>query len=220
MYLPDECWECIFKIYLGHGGDHRYLQPLSVLSKQFLTVTDSFQLSLIVSNQTLPFLPRLLQRFTNLTTIDLKRFTGDRDALLTQISRFPLPVRTLNLSNHPTIPANGLGAFSQRITTLTSLVCSNIVYIRKSDLFLIANCFPLLEELDLSLPKYIDFYSLPKYIDFYDDFEINALSLALPRLRKVNLSRSYYINDVSLYHIIFAKTARFLKKLLYLTANT
>jgi len=39
MYLPDECWECIFKIYLGHGGDHRYLQPLSVLSKQFLTVT-------------------------------------------------------------------------------------------------------------------------------------------------------------------------------------
>jgi F-box and leucine-rich repeat protein 2/20 len=103
-----------------------------------------------------------------------------------------LKLTSLNISNQPTIPTKGLQAFSQKITTLTSLTCSNIANLHTNDFILIADCFPLLEELDLSFPK---------YIDFYDDFEINALSLVLPKLRKVNLSRSYYINDSSLYHL-------------------
>jgi F-box/leucine-rich repeat protein 2/20 len=187
LYLPEECWECIFK----KCGD-RCLPSLSMVSKQFLSIIDRCKFSLTIFDQTLPFLPRLFQRFANLTSLDLTRFTGDRDTLLTQISRFPLQVKSLNISNHHTIPVFGLGVFSQQITTLTSLICSK-VFIRKSDIFLIAGCFPFLEELDLSLPK---------YISLDGDFEMNAISLALPKLRKVNLSGcNCIINDSFLFHL-------------------
>ncbi|XP_045830684.1 F-box/LRR-repeat protein 3-like [Trifolium pratense] len=193
LYLPEDCWESIFKIFFNECGEHnRYLPSLSVLSKQFLSVTGRFQSSLVIFDQTLPFLPSLLQRFINLTSLNLAHITRDRDALLTQISCFTLQVKSLNLSNHASIPANGLQVFSQKITTLTSLICSNIGHIKKSDLYLIAEGFPLLEELDLSLPK---------DIDFYDDFDINAITLALPKLRKVNLSGNYYINDLSIFYV-------------------
>ncbi|GAU35696.1 hypothetical protein TSUD_258710 [Trifolium subterraneum] len=193
FYLPEDCWECIFKRFLNECGDHNcYLPPLSVFSKQFLSITSRFQSSLTIFDQTLPFLPRLLQRFTNLTSLNLMHITRDRDTLLIQISNFPLQVKSLNLSNHHTIPANGLRFFSQKITTLTSLICSNIGYIQKSDLYLIAEGFPLLEELDLSLPK---------EIDFHDEFDINAITLALPKLCKVNLYGNYYINDSSIFYL-------------------
>jgi F-box/leucine-rich repeat protein 2/20 len=108
-----------------------------------------------------------------------------------------------------TIPVNGLRVFSQKITTLTSLICSNIVSTRKSDLFLIADCFPFLEELDLSLPGYLIFDD--DIINFNDDFEINAISLALPKLRKVNFFGCDYINDSSLFHL--CKNCEFLGEL-------
>jgi F-box/leucine-rich repeat protein 2/20 len=202
LYLPVDCWESIFKIFFNECRDHnRYLPSLSVLSKQFLSVTSRFPLSLTIFDQTLPFLPRLLERFTNLTSLNLTHITRGRDALLTQISSLPLQVKSLNLSNHERIPANGLQVFSQKITTLTSLICSNIGYIKKSDLYLIAEGFPLLEELDLSLPK---------DIDFCDDFDINAITLALPKLRKVNLSGNYCINDSSILY--FSKNCEFLEE--------
>jgi len=192
VLLPDDCWEQVFKIFLKDGGDRRYLESLSLSSKQFLSITNRLRFSLSIWKPTLPFLYSLLHRFPYLTSIDLTRFSGDLDALLSQISCFPLKLTSLNLSNQPIIPTKGLQGFSQKITTLTSLTCSNIAHLHTNDFFLIADCFPLLEELDLSFPI---------YIDSYDDFEINALSLALPKLRKVNLSGSYYINDSSLYHL-------------------
>ncbi|CAJ2656355.1 F-box/LRR-repeat protein [Trifolium pratense] len=204
LYLPEECWEHILKIFLKECGYHsRYLQSPSVVSKQFLSVTDSCTSSLTIFNQTLPFLPRLFQRFTNLTSLDLSHFTGNRDVLLTNISRFGLQVKSLNLSNHCYIPVYGLHVFSQQITTLTSLICSGIYSFRKSDLFLIADCFPFLEELDLSS-------SSSEYYSFYEDFDINAVSLALPKLRKVNFSGSNYIKDSSLFHL--CKNCEFLEE--------
>ncbi|XP_058783488.1 F-box/LRR-repeat protein 3-like [Vicia villosa] len=190
--LPEDCWEHVFKLFLNQEGDHQFLQSLSMVSKLFLSMTSRYRVSLTISNQTLPFLPRLLQRFTNLTSLNISCFSGDRNTLLYQISCFPLQLKSLNLSNHPTIPMNGLRVFSQKITTLTSLICSNIGHIRKTDLSLIANCFPLLEELDLRTPK---------FIDLYEDFEIRDFTLALPKLRKVNLSGIYYINDSSIFHL-------------------
>ncbi|CAK8567031.1 unnamed protein product [Lathyrus sativus] len=190
--LPEDCWQHVFKLFLNHDGDHHFLQSLSIVSKQFLSMTSCYRVSLTISNQTLPFLPRLLRRFTNLTSLNIANFSGDRDRLLYEISCFPLQLKSLNLSNHPAIPIHGLRVFSQKITTLTSLVCSNIVYIYKTDLFFIVDCFPLLEELDLSFPQ---------LIDFYDDFKISDLTLALPKLRKVNLSGIYYLNDSWIFHL-------------------
>ncbi|XP_004490180.1 uncharacterized protein [Cicer arietinum] len=210
FYLPNECWEHVFNS-LNDGDNHhhrRYLQSISAVSKQFLSITSTNQFSLTIHNQTLPFLRNLFQRFTNLTSLDLTRFSGDRDALLSQISLFPLQIKSLNLSNHPTVPSIGLQVFSQKITTLTSLICSNIDSIHKTDISVIAHCFPLLEELDLCL-------ALPKCTgDFVDDFDINAFSIALPKLRKVNLSNSNFINDSSLFHLF--KNCEFLEEVVVL----
>jgi hypothetical protein len=105
----------------------------------------------------------------------------DYDKLLCQISCFPFKLTSLNLSKIPTFPEDGLGAFAQKITTLTSLTCSRIHSLYSSDLFLIAEYFPLLEELDLSYPS-----GYTKYASYVDGVE--ALSLALIKLRKVNIS--------------------------------
>jgi F-box/leucine-rich repeat protein 2/20 len=93
---------------------------------------------------------------------------------------------SLHLSNQPTIPAIGLRAFSKMITALTSLTCSYIDSINTSDLFLIAECFPLLQELNFYYPNPEDSSHLDcsSYVD-----GIEALSRALIKLRKVNLSR-------------------------------
>jgi F-box/leucine-rich repeat protein 2/20 len=199
LYLPEECWECIFKILLNQSGNNsRYLQSPSVVSKQFLSITNRCKFSLTIFDQTLPFLPRLLQRFTNLTSLDLSHFEGDRNI---KISCFRLQVKSLNLSNHGRIPLNGLRVFSQQITTLTSLICSKLVCIRQSDLFFIADCFPFLEELDLSFPR---------HAWFDDDFEINSITLALSKLRKVNLSGNRYINNSSLFYL--CKNCEFLEE--------
>jgi F-box/leucine-rich repeat protein 2/20 len=55
--------------------------------------------------------------------------------------------------------------------TLTSLTGS----VTKTDIVLIAQCFPFLEELDLDFPK-------------ADDRDTNILPLALPKLRKIKIS--------------------------------
>jgi hypothetical protein len=110
------------------------------------------------------------------------------------MSRFPLiQLTSLSISDLDTFPANGLRAFSQKITTLTSLTCSIIWTLNPSDLFLIAECFPLLEQLVLSYSSRCKNGS--SYVD-----GVEALSLALIKLRKVNLSY-FPINDQSLFHL-------------------
>ncbi|MCH99368.1 F-box/LRR-repeat protein, partial [Trifolium medium] len=198
FYLPDDCWESVFK-FLNHDSDndnsHRHLKSLSLVSKQFLSITNGLRFSLNVINPTRPYLHYLLTRFTNLTSLNLTCFRGDLDALLSLISFFRLNLTSLNISNQPAIPANGLRAFSLKITTLTSLTCSKIDSINSSDLFLIADCFPLLEELDLSNPRksFVGRRSLRHGLE--------TLSLALFKLRKVNLSGHNYINNQYLLHL-------------------
>ncbi|XP_045818219.1 F-box/LRR-repeat protein 2-like [Trifolium pratense] len=197
--LPDDCWETIFRFIINHYDDNhslRYLNSLSLVSKRFLSITNRLLLSYNVSE--LNYLRRILVRFTNLTSLNIKGYSSDLNKLLRKISRFPLKQLTsLNISNQPTFPANGLRAFSQKITTLTSLTCSNMHSpnsLNPSHLFLIAECFPLLEQLDLSHPSGGKIYS-SSYVD-----GVEALSLALIKLRKVNLS-AFPINDQSLFHL-------------------
>ncbi|KAK2368748.1 F-box/LRR-repeat protein [Trifolium repens] len=121
------------------------------------------------------------------------------------MSRFPLKqLSSLNISHQPTFPANGLRAFSQKITTLTSLTCCYIESINSSDFFLIAECFPLLKQLDLR-----NYYPLncSNYVD-----GVEALSLALIKLRKVNLS-GLKITDQWLFHLF--NNCRYLKEVIF-----
>ncbi|RHN77546.1 putative leucine-rich repeat domain, L domain-containing protein [Medicago truncatula] len=194
FYLPDECWQLVFK-FLNNGDDNRYLKTLSLVSKQFLSITNPLLFSLIIDHRLLSFLPRLFHRFTNLTSLVFARNCLDIDKLLSEISCFPLNLTSLDISNQPTIPAIGLRAFSQNITTLTSLTCSKMDSINSNDLLLIAECFPLLEELNLGYPR----NKFKDHSNFLNGLE--TLSLALSKLTRINLSDHYYINDISLVHL-------------------
>ncbi|KAK2378427.1 F-box/LRR-repeat protein [Trifolium repens] len=189
IYLPDECWECI----LINIRYHRHLNSLSVVSKRFLSITNRVRFFLAIFDGTHPFLSSLFHRFPNLTSLDLTYYIiGDLNNLLHQISLFPLKLTSLIISGKETIPANGLRDFPQNITTLTSLTCSGIQNINSTDLFLIANCFPLLEELDLRNPI--------RYNNQLLD-EVETLPLSFSKLRKVTLSNSYDINDQLFFHL-------------------
>jgi F-box/leucine-rich repeat protein 2/20 len=169
------------------------------------SVTNRLRLSLTILNATAPFLTSLFHRFTNLTSLDLTHFQGDLDSLLSKIP--PLKYLTsLNLSHQPSLPAYGLRAFSKQITTLTSLIATNLhSSFNHTDLFLIADCFPLLEELNLDYAKTID-NNNTGYID-----GVEALSLALIKLRKLNLDHHYYINYKCVYYLF--KNCKFLEDL-------
>nr|KYP42821.1 F-box/LRR-repeat protein 4 [Cajanus cajan] len=200
LHLPDECWELIFKTLKSH----RHFQPLSLLSKQCLSITNRLRTSLTVTPQTLPTLPRLLLRFPSLTTLHITRLPhAHLHALLLHLSRSALPLRSLSLSAHPSIPSDGFRYLSQKTPPLKSLTCSHIASLTNSDLSLIKDYFPFLEHLDLSFPD--------NSSDPVSDSAVEALSLGLPNLRRVNLSGNFFIHDPSILSL--CKNCQFLEEL-------
>ncbi|XP_058729732.1 uncharacterized protein LOC131601845 [Vicia villosa] len=201
IYLPDECWEFVFKFLI----EDEYYNPksLSLVSKQFLSITNRLQYSLLVREEASSFmLRRLFRRFSNLNSIHFPYYTNCIDHLLIQISQFSLNITSLNLSTYQSeISASGLIPFSQKITTLTSLTCSFLKY---TDFNLIAQCFPLLQELDLSFPKKCSYSILGEL------HPLEPLSLALFKLRKVNFTGHSYIDDQTLF--LLFKNWKFLEE--------
>ncbi|KEH25281.1 putative F-box domain, leucine-rich repeat domain, L domain-containing protein [Medicago truncatula] len=222
--LPDECWECIFKFIAKDD-----LNSLSLVSKQFFSIIDRLRFSIFVKNGTLPFLGRLLERFTNLKSLSLSSLNDNHDLnnLLCTISCFPLTKLTSGVGSFP-FPSNGLRVFSQKITTLTSFNCSHC-FLRNSDLSLIAECFPLLEKLNISNPLMLMFcyppvtntptnfmdgmYSLLskcrciqhlnlKYARFLNDQHVAELSLFLAGLKSINLSSCNHLTESALFSLV------------------
>ncbi|KAK2432380.1 F-box/LRR-repeat protein [Trifolium repens] len=208
LYLPQECWECwecIIRFLHTNDGDSN-LESLSLVCKMLFSITNRVRISLTFRKQKItasgyslpdPILCRLFQRFTNLTSLNFAYFHGDLNGVLLQISCFPLNLKSLNLSNHITIPFIGLRALSKKITTLTSLTCSHIIFISKYDISIIVDSYPFLEELDLSFPQKIDRNE-------------NILPSDFPKLRKVNLSGDFYIGDSFLFAL--CKNHKFLEE--------
>jgi hypothetical protein len=126
----------------------------------------------------------------------LSSFYGEVNALLCKISRFPFKLTSLKLFHNPTSPADGLRVFSQNITTLTSLTCSELQSINATGLLLIADCFPLLEELGLRYSQKIKLANCESLRN-----GLMTLSLTLFKLRKVDLTGHHYINNQLLFHL-------------------
>ncbi|PNX58303.1 F-box/LRR-repeat protein, partial [Trifolium pratense] len=194
FYLPDDCWENVFKFLNDDDKDNRScLKSVSLVSKRFLSITNRLRSSLTICKELRPFLTAIFHRFPNLTSIKFLRLCGDPNAILSQISCFPFNITSLNLRSLNTIPINGLQAFSQKITSLKSLECSHMNSMSVTDLPFIVDRFPLLEELNLNS---IAIFSRGNMLN-----GIETLSLALSKLRKVNLSSHTYMNDQSLFHL-------------------
>ncbi|CAJ2655297.1 unnamed protein product [Trifolium pratense] len=241
FYLPDECWEDVFKFLIMDEDDddnnndnnhsqqfHRYLEfkSLSVVSKQFLSITNRLRFSISIKGRELPFLPRLFERFTNLTSLELRDYYDDDDDIhkyLDQLSGFSLNPTSLDLSYEPSIPANGLQALSQNISTLTSLTCSFVnFHLNNANMFLIAHCFPNLQLLDLSYC-----YSVPDEgvghvlnrcfnirhlnLTYCYGVTLHGMNFEAPKLEVLNLLGSTMVDDETLD--VISKTCRGLLQL-------
>ncbi|KAK7255170.1 hypothetical protein RIF29_28574 [Crotalaria pallida] len=159
LQLPNECWELVFTFLSQdhHHLDvdhHRYLEPLSLVSKYFLSITNNLRSSLVISDRTLPHLACLFARFPMLRSLRIRHFTGDLDALLCQISLSSLSLESLSISSRRTIPAIGFRALGKNMKTLKSLSCTHVACLKTGDLLLISECFPFLQELKIGSFKY------------------------------------------------------------------
>ncbi|KAL1292719.1 hypothetical protein AAHE18_19G018700 [Arachis hypogaea] len=189
--------------------DHLDHESLSLVSRQLLFLTNRLRTDLSVLDPVPPLLPALLRRFRNLTTIKITRyFTGDINALLSQIALFDLPsLRSLDLSHQPTFPSHGLRQFSQKFPTLKSLNCS----FTPQDLGLIVECFPNLEEIDVSFP--------PNNSDEITDYSrVMAFASGLKKLRKVNVSGNRKFRNSHIFTL--CQNCHFLEELIVLKSTS
>ncbi|KAL2338190.1 hypothetical protein Fmac_012636 [Flemingia macrophylla] len=201
--LPEECWELILKSLKSD----EHMEALSLASKRLLSLTNRLRSSLTLSPQTLPHLPSLLRRFPSLTSLRLTPLPhAHLHALLLHVSRSALPLRSLHLSGHHTIPSNGFRLLSLKTPPLKSLTCSHMASLSNSDLTLIAHCFPFLEHLDLSFPQNTHGSDNP-----VSDSGVQAISLNLSNLRTVNLSGNFFIHDPSILSL--CRNCEFLEEL-------
>jgi len=173
--------------YDHNSRNNHYLNSLSLVSKQFLSITIRLRFSYTVYVATRPFLCHLFERFTNLTSLNLSKYRCDLDKFLREISSFPsLNITPLNISNQHNFPANGLRAFSQNITTLTSFNCSKIL-LDNRHLLLIANWFRFLKELNLSHTL------ISPYTNYIN--EIHCLLSKCRCIQHLDLNHTYFLKD-------------------------
>ncbi|KAK7266322.1 hypothetical protein RIF29_18965 [Crotalaria pallida] len=154
--LPEECWEAVLK-FLDH---HRYFEPLSLVSKQFLSITNRLRSSLLIRSDTL--ISRLFSRIFNeappssfllpfvlslksLTCIHFK-FISIRDEFLFAIAESGLQFRKIELCN---CHAYGYGVL-KRCRKIRHL---SLAHHSRRNLF---GKVPGLEVLDLSYSEFDD----------------------------------------------------------------
>lgn len=199
--LPPECWELIFNSL----HQHRHFESLSLVSTEFLSITNHLRRSLLISSQIVPFLPNLFHRFPNLKGIEIRGgFHGHLDSLLFQISKSGLDLESLSLSNQDCFPLLGLRELGLKMRNLRKLDCSELNCLQDAHLFAVGNSFPLLEDLNISFPRYDSHFDLNGSLDlrlfsgFVTDEGIIDLSMKLKNLLKINLSGNQFITDKSL----------------------
>ncbi|KAE8688210.1 calponin-like proteiny domain-containing protein [Hibiscus syriacus] len=213
MELAEECWESIFSL-LEH---HRYFEPLSLVCKRFLSITNLLRRTLTITDPTLESLPNLLLRFPNLTTVVFRDFHSNLDSVLSMISQSGLPLKSLHVSNHKCFPLLGLKHLASKMRNLVELNCSKTGSLKDSDLIEIGNCFPSLEVVDISYPDYGCGFSPNGSLDFKSfsglvtDYGILGLSSSLKNLRKIDLSGNTFLTDQAL--VILSSNCLFLSEI-------
>ncbi|CAK9310366.1 unnamed protein product [Citrullus colocynthis] len=192
--LPEECWELVFTFLLRRRHSHHF-ESLSLVCKQFLSITNKLRTTLRISDLTIPAIPRIYSRFRQLKRIDLNNFKGVLDGLLSEIARSGLDIESLDISNQKSFPVAGLMALGSAMRNLRVLLCSKIRLLPDEHLVVIAKAFPNLEELDISYPMNV----LACYCrGEVTDSGFLALIQGLPHLCKVNLSGNLFVTDKSL----------------------
>ncbi|GAB4842147.1 hypothetical protein Ancab_012105 [Ancistrocladus abbreviatus] len=189
-HLFDEIWASIFSLL--DLQDQCHLGPLSLVSKQFLCVTNQLCHSLKIFDNVIPDLPALLQRFHHIKNVDLSEYQGNLDKVLFMIASSGLNTQQIDLSDQRKLPTRGLRKLGSIIRSVTVLKCSSLYHLKNNDLIDISTIFPLLEELDISNPCNASGIT---------DKGISFLSSKLPSLCKINLAGNSSLSDKSLFSL-------------------
>ncbi|XP_058215107.1 F-box/LRR-repeat protein 4-like [Rhododendron vialii] len=200
-HFPDDCWELIFQKL--REDDERHLGSISLVSKRFLSISNRMKLSLkYVNNETLPLLPNLLQRFRHIEPIVIHNNPRkDIDGLVDLISRSGVlnlqAIRFRWCMTEP--PRDGFKALALNKNiknNMKVLDCSGFISIQDSDLVLIADCFPRLEELRIHPVMCI---GNDKFAARITDDGVEALASKLKQLKEIALEgHACFITDQSL----------------------
>ncbi|KAF7153327.1 hypothetical protein RHSIM_Rhsim01G0030900 [Rhododendron simsii] len=199
-HFPDDFWEFIFQKL--REDDERDLGSISLVSKRFLSISNRAKLSLNVNDETLPLLPNLLRRFLHIRTIVVDTNAHkDIDGLLDQISRSgALNLQAIKFrSRLAKPPRDGFKALALNKNiknNLKVLDCSRLILMQDSDLVLIADLFPRLEELKIRAYKKITNDDVTAGIT---DDGVDALASKLKDLKEfVFTGNACFITDQSL----------------------
>ncbi|ERN10374.1 hypothetical protein AMTRI_Chr12g237030 [Amborella trichopoda] len=192
--LPEECWELVFHHL---QSSPRQFESVSVVCRRFLSISNRLRVNFTI-REPLPSLSgglsRLLRRFRDLRRIDLSEFVANPDQVLREISRSGgNKLETLGLFGQKRLPLKGLRKLGKTNKNLRSLQCSRLRVLRDDDLAEIGDCFPFLEELDVSNPEG----------DGVKDEAIRDLASKLPNLREIDVSGNHLICDGALMALVY-----------------
>ncbi|GFS34841.1 hypothetical protein Acr_00g0036400 [Actinidia rufa] len=194
--FPDDCWKLIFDRLREDRWD---LESISLVSKQFLSLSNRFKLSLSVSNKVLSLLPQLLRRFHHIKNIDIDIHNcTDLDELICQFSGSGINLEALAISCPSSPPRVGFRALGLTMKNLKVLDCSKLVYVLDSDLILIANLFPGLEEICINAYNDDESGVNEEVLTNVTDDGVEFLASKLKELKKIDLRGKFCISDGSL----------------------
>ncbi|XP_058766043.1 uncharacterized protein LOC131639578 [Vicia villosa] len=217
FYLPDDCWEHVFTFLNNHNRD---FNSLSLVSKRFLSITNTLLFSLRIRYPRLCFLRRILHRFYNLNFLDL-RFNLHHD-LGADIA--------LALRNIPTLKSLAISNINLKYGKyVTSLFIDSLLSL-KGLISLKFRCSQFSNDLfysigreGLPLKSFVIKYCTGYTYDgvyfllskchtiqhlglranyFLDNHHITDLSLLLPHLVSINLSQCFKLTESALFAII------------------
>ncbi|KAF7152693.1 hypothetical protein RHSIM_Rhsim01G0031000 [Rhododendron simsii] len=197
---PDDCWELIFQKL--REDDERDMYSISLVSKQFLSISNRVKLSLNVHDETLPLLPNLLRRFRLIKSIVIETYNHqDIDGVVHQISQSGfLNLQAIKFWCISVPPRDGFKALALNKNiknNLKVLDCSRLISMQDKDLVLIADSFPQLEELRISVRD--DMYDDDEVAARITDDGVNALASKLKELKKIVFQgNACFITDQSL----------------------
>ncbi|XP_068653052.1 uncharacterized protein [Aristolochia californica] len=193
--LPEELWESIFRCL-----DHcHHLEPLSLVCKRFLSISNSIRSSLSLSGDRLQSshaLFSLFRRFSHLKHVQVTGLHPDLDLLLLQLSRSDLTLESLRLCNQNHFPELAMRELGRKMRSLKILVCSNFRLLKDRDLIVIADAFPVLEELDIS--SSVD---LVGRLGNVTDEGIGEFAIKARGLRSINLSGNHLLTNLSVSYL-------------------
>ncbi|XP_050915214.1 F-box/LRR-repeat protein 4-like [Lathyrus oleraceus] len=219
FYLPDDCWEHVFSFIINPVDGTQDFKSLSLVSKQFLSITNRLIFSMKIDHLHRCYLSRFFHRFSNLNSLDLSFGYRDLDAAIALALRDRPSLKSLSISRIDLTHANYINSYYidsfVSLKGLTSLkfiwsdIPDNLLYsIAREGLrlktFVLEDCYGYsyhgIYDL-LSKCHGIQYLGLHG-VDFLTNHQFSQLSLLIPDLISINLNHCFKLTESALFALI------------------